>query len=143
MTTQERLDCLMKRLDGWMDHQGAIVILEPADICLLMEQCRFKCEDELRYYVRALDERGLIRNRSNRAHISAQITIDGYCYLPRHHPERLTSTPVGAMAASHLPSSDESTLNVDGAAPGLWITSVGRNRGFVPVSTLIHSPQPA
>ena len=69
-----------------MDHQGATVLLEPDDVRELIELCQFESEAELRFYMRSLDERGLIRNKSSSKYIGGQITIDGYCYLDQIRP---------------------------------------------------------
>ena len=60
MTTQQKLDCLLKHFDTLAESQGDGVALADQDIALLKKQCRFANRDEIGFYIRALGERGLV-----------------------------------------------------------------------------------
>ena len=66
-----------------MPHQGVTLILEPKDISLLMERCRFANCSEIGFYIRSLEKRGLVTSRcsADDKTLGGSITIDGYCYL--------------------------------------------------------------
>ena len=83
MTTQQKLDCLMKHFDSQAERQGDGVILNDQDVTVLMKQCRFADINEIAFYIRALDERGLVKSSctADNTVLGAQITIDGYCFL--------------------------------------------------------------
>ena len=83
MTTQQKLDCLLKHFDASAEHQGAGVVLNGQDIDVLMKQCRFANLNEIAFYIRALDERGLVAGEcaADNTILQASITIDGYSYL--------------------------------------------------------------
>ena len=83
MTTQQKLDCLLKQFDTLADSQGDGVSLSAQDITLLMEQCGFANRDEIGFYIRALDKRGLViaNCAADNTILVAHITIDGYCHL--------------------------------------------------------------
>ena len=83
MTTQQKLDCLLKHLDSKIENQGDGVALTAQDLTLLMEQCGFKNRDEIAFYIRSLDERRLVRAdcAADNTILHACITIDGYCHL--------------------------------------------------------------
>ena len=83
MTTQQKLDCLLKHFDASAEHQGDGVVLNDQDITVLMKQCRFKNLHEIAFYIRALDERGLVAGEcaADNTILQARITIDGYCHL--------------------------------------------------------------
>ena len=59
MTTQQKLDCLLKHFDASAERQGDGVVLNNQDITVLMKQCRFADLHEIAFYIRSLDERGL------------------------------------------------------------------------------------
>ena len=83
MTTQQRLDCLLKHFDASAEHQGDGVVLNAQDISVLMKQCRFANVHEIAFYIRSLDERGLLDAdcAADDTILQARITIDGYCHL--------------------------------------------------------------
>lgn len=83
MTTQQRLDCLLKHFDDLAESQGDSVSLQAQDITLLMEKCGFANRSEIGFYIRSLEQRGLVRSNcaADNAILEAQITIDGYCHL--------------------------------------------------------------
>ena len=83
MTTQQKLDCLLKHFDMLAESQGDGVALVDQDIALLKKQCRFANTSEIAFYIRALDERGLVSAdcAADNTILGAQITIDGYCHL--------------------------------------------------------------
>ena len=83
MTTQQRLDCLLKTFDTLAKHQGDGVALNEHDLRLLMKQCGFSNHHEIAFYIRALDDRGLVKAdcSADNAILQATITIDGYCHL--------------------------------------------------------------
>ena len=83
MTTQQKLDCLLKQFDMLAESQGDGVSLSAQDMALLMEQCGFANRNEIGFYIRALDERGLVIAdcAADNTILQARITIDGYCHL--------------------------------------------------------------
>ena len=83
MTTQQKLDCLLKHFDMLAESQGDGVALVDRDIELLKKQCRFANLSEIGFYIRALAERGLVIAdcTADNTMLGAQITIDGYCHL--------------------------------------------------------------
>ena len=83
MTTQQKLDCLLKHFDMLAESQGDGVALVEQDIVLLKKQCRFANPNEIGFYIRALDERGLVISgcAGDNTILQAHITIDGYCHL--------------------------------------------------------------
>lgn len=83
MTTQQRLDCLLKHFDKLAESQGDWVQLKPKDVTLLSDKCGFSNHNEIAFYVKALEQRGLVLSEiaGDNSIIGAQITIDGYCYL--------------------------------------------------------------
>ena len=83
MTTQQKLDCLLKHFDILAESQGDGVALVDQDIALLKKQCGFANKNEIAFYIQALDERGLVRAdcAADNTILGAQITIDGYCHL--------------------------------------------------------------
>ena len=83
MTTQQRLDCVLKHFDEVAENQGDGVSLSAQDIALLMEQCGFANRHEIAFYVRSLDDRGLVKATcsADDSILEAHITIDGYCHL--------------------------------------------------------------
>ena len=85
MTTQQKLDCLLRHFDAKAKSQGDTVQLTAQDLTLLFEQCGFKNQNEIAFYIRALDERGLVDANcsADNAILQAMITIDGYCHLDK------------------------------------------------------------
>ena len=83
MTTQQRLDCLLKHFDSRAARQGDGVALAAQDITLLMEKCGFKDVHEIAFYIRALDQKGRLASdcSADNTILQASITIDGYCHL--------------------------------------------------------------
>lgn len=83
MTTQQRLDCLLRHFDTRAERQGDGVTLAAQDITLLMERCGFQDLHEIAFYIRALHERGLVNAdcAADNTILQACITIDGYCHL--------------------------------------------------------------
>ena len=83
MTTQQKLDCLLKQFDSLAQHQGDGVRLAAPDIALLMERCGFANNHEIGFYIRSLEERGLVSADCSAGNdiLQARITIDGYCHL--------------------------------------------------------------
>ena len=83
MTTQQRLDCLLQHCDDLAETQGDGISLQAQDITLLMEQCGFANRNEIVFYVRSLDNRGLVNSNcaADNTILEVQITIDGYCHL--------------------------------------------------------------
>ena len=83
MTTQQKLDCLLKHFDMLAESQGDGVALVDQDIALLKKQCRFTNPNEIGFYIRALGERGLVIPdcAADNTILQARITIDGYCHL--------------------------------------------------------------
>ena len=83
MTTEQKLDCLLKRFDTLAQHQGDEVVLNENDVRILMKQCGFANTSEIAFYIRALDERRLVSAdcAADNTILGAQITIDGYCHL--------------------------------------------------------------
>ena len=83
MTTQQRLDCLLKHFDSRAERQGDSVTLTAQDITLLMEKCGFKDLHEIAFYIRALDGKGRLDSdcSADNTILQASITIDGYCHL--------------------------------------------------------------
>ncbi|MCY4354284.1 MAG: hypothetical protein OXC09_05795 [Truepera sp.] len=83
MTTQQKLDCLLRRFDELAESQGDGVTLSAQDIALLMEQCGFANRNEIGFYIRSLEGRGLVVAdcSADNVILQASITIDGYCYL--------------------------------------------------------------
>ena len=83
MTTQQKLDCLLKQLRDETPHQGQEIILKAPTIALLIERCRFANCSEIGFYIRSLAERSLVQSHcsGDDTILGARITIDGYCYL--------------------------------------------------------------
>ncbi len=83
MTTQQKLDCLLKQFDTLAESQGDGVSLRAQDLTLLMEQCGFANRNEIGFYIRALAERRLVIAdcAADNTILQAYITIDGYCHL--------------------------------------------------------------
>ena len=83
MTTQDRLDCLLKHIDRLAPHQGEGVALNDQDIAVLKKQCGFANHHEIAFYIRSLAERGLVvaSLATDNSILQASITIDGYCHL--------------------------------------------------------------
>lgn len=83
MTTQQRLDCLLKKFDTLAQHQGDGVALNQHDVELLMKQCGFANHHEIGFYIRSLDEGGLVVAdcAADNTILQARITIDGYRHL--------------------------------------------------------------
>lgn len=83
MTTQEKLDCLLKQFDALAQHQGDGVVLNDKDVRLLMKQCGFANHHEIAFYIRSLHDRGLLAAdcAGDDTILQASITIDGYCHL--------------------------------------------------------------
>ena len=83
MTTQQKLDCLIKHFDALIESQGGGVTLSAQDMTLLMEQCGFANRDEIAFYIRSLVDKGLLASdgTADNTILEARITIDGYCYL--------------------------------------------------------------
>ena len=50
MTTQQKLDCLLKHFDMLAESQGDGVALVDQDIALLKKQCRFANPNEIGFY---------------------------------------------------------------------------------------------
>ncbi len=82
MTTQERLDCLLKHIDSLAARQGDEVVLNENDESLLIKQCGFADRHEIAFYVEALQERQLVTFKivGNLKQV-IRITINGYCHL--------------------------------------------------------------
>ena len=83
LTTQQKLDCLLKKFDSLAESQGDTVSLSAQDITLITEQCGFKNLHEIAFYIRSLGERGLLVPdcAADNTILQASITIDGYSYL--------------------------------------------------------------
>lgn len=83
MTTQQKLDCLLKQFDTLAQHQGDGVVLNEHDVKLLKKQCGFKNHHEIAFYIRALEDRQLVASScsGDNGILGATITIDGYCHL--------------------------------------------------------------
>ena len=84
MTTQQRLDCLLKHFNELAESQGDGVSLQAQDITLLMEKCGFANRNEIGFYIGALDDKGLVVTEcsgDNTILGVRKITIDGYCHL--------------------------------------------------------------
>ena len=83
MTTQQKLDCLLKHLASQCESQGDGVVLAAQDVTLLMEQCGFANKDEIAFYMRSLDNQGLLVSdcSPDNTILQARIPIDGYCHL--------------------------------------------------------------
>ena len=83
MTTEQRLDCLLKKFDTLAQYQGDGVALNEHDVKLLMKQCGFANLHEIGFYIRSLDKRGLVVAdcSGDNTILGASITIDGYCHL--------------------------------------------------------------
>ena len=93
MTTQQKLDCLLKQFDLLAESQGDNVSLGAGDITLLMEQCGFANRNEIGFYIHALQERDLVKEECaiDNSILQASITIDGYCYLDKLKQQRKKS----------------------------------------------------
>lgn len=96
MTTQQRIDCLLKHFDKFAENQGDMMQLEDKDITLLMDKCGFTSRSEIAFYLRSLDERGLMNSQCSADHtiLSASITIEGYCRLDEIKGDLSGATPV-------------------------------------------------
>lgn len=83
MTTQDKLDCLLKHFDALAESQGDVVALSNKDVKLLNRQRGFANLNEIGFYIRALGKRGLLNPdcAADNTILQARITIDGYCYL--------------------------------------------------------------
>lgn len=83
MTTQQRLDCLLKMFDELSEEQGTGIELEAQDIDLIMKQCGFNSRKEIAFYINSLGLRKLVDSSCtpDGKILAAKITIDGYCYL--------------------------------------------------------------
>lgn len=83
MTTQQKLDCLLKHLDGLIASQGDGAYLSEQDVDTLKAQCQFANRKEIGFYIRSLAERGLVKSEcaGDNTILGARITIDGYCEL--------------------------------------------------------------
>ena len=83
MTTQEKLDRLLKYLNELTAYQGAGVILDPAQAEKAQRVCEFANISELAFYVRSLDRQGLVDSHcaGDDTSVGATITIDGYSHL--------------------------------------------------------------
>ncbi len=71
------------QFDELAESQGDSVSLSAQDVALLMERCGFRNRSEIGFYIRALDERGLVVANCSADNVILQgrITIDGYCHL--------------------------------------------------------------
>lgn len=83
MSTQQKLDCLLKHFDARAEYQGDGVVLNEQDITVLMKQCGFANLHEIGFYIRSLEGRGLVNSQcaADDTILQASITIDGYCHL--------------------------------------------------------------
>ena len=83
MTTQQRLDCLLKHFDRLANNQGDGVALNEQDVAMLIKQCGFVNHHEIAFYIRSLAERRLMVSEcsADNVYLGARITIDGYCHL--------------------------------------------------------------
>ena len=83
MTTQQRLDCLLKHFSDRAERQGDGVSLAAQDITQLMERCGFQDSHEIAFYIRSLEKRGLVSANcsADNTILEACITIDGCCHL--------------------------------------------------------------
>ena len=83
MTTQQRLNCLLKHIDMRAERQGAVVTLTAQDITLLMAQCGFQDQNELAFYMESLNSEGLViaECSADNTLLQAAITIPGYRHL--------------------------------------------------------------
>lgn len=92
MTTQQKLDCLLKQFAALAEYQGDTVVLSEQDITLLMENCGFSNRSEIAFYIRSLDGRAqIISNCSaDNTILQASITIDGYIHLDEIASNRAT-----------------------------------------------------
>ena len=80
MTTQQRLDCLLRHFNERAERQGDGVSLGAQDITLLMEKCGFADQHEIAFYIRSLAGEGLVNANcsADNTILAAQITINGY-----------------------------------------------------------------
>ena len=83
MTTQQRLDCLLKHFNKLAENQGDMMQLDGEDITLLMDKCGFVSRSEIAFYLDSLATLGLMRSSCSADHtlLAASITIEGYCRL--------------------------------------------------------------
>lgn len=83
LTTQQQLDCLIKRFDELIKKRGEAILLNEHDINTLIMQCGFTDKHEIAFYVRSLDSEGLLKSHcnENNEYVGASITINGYRYL--------------------------------------------------------------
>ena len=83
MTTQQRLDCLLKQFDALAQYQGDVAVLNEHDVSLLKKQCGFVNLHEIALYLRSLHEKGLLSAEcsADDTILQAHVTIGGYCYL--------------------------------------------------------------
>ena len=83
MTTQQRLDCLLKRFAHLERHQGDGVMLNENEVSCLKKQCDFANRSEIAFYISSLEDRGLMKSECSTDYtmLGGRITIDGYCHL--------------------------------------------------------------
>ena len=63
--------------------RGDGVVLNDQDIAVLKQQCGFANHHEIAFYIRSLDDKGLLAANcgADDSILQATITIDGYCHL--------------------------------------------------------------
>lgn len=88
VTTQQRLDCLLKQLNamiaGMDRRQGARIMPNVTDMGRLTKECGFLDEEELVFFFEELVERGLMKMKgaaNNPIPVEVGITIEGYRHL--------------------------------------------------------------
>ena len=73
MTTQQKLDCLLKQFDTLAQHQGDGVVLNENDVRILMKQCGFANTNEIAFlYPGAGRKRSRERGLCGRQHHSGR-----------------------------------------------------------------------
>ena len=85
MNAEQRMDCLLKKFDKITESHGDFVTLNTEDVRILMNQCGFSNMKEISFYMKTLDERGLINAdcSADNTLLAAQVTVDGYSYLEK------------------------------------------------------------
>ena len=82
MTIQQKHDALLAFCVRASKDLGAspqsIISLDAEDVQQVLEECGFENEDELRFYVRSLENRGLLVSYVTFSSVGYQITMAGY-----------------------------------------------------------------
>lgn len=80
MTTQQRLDCLLKQINGLTSRQGDRVFLTDEHLDRFKDMCGFKDNSEIAFYVEWMEQEGLLEmeRHPDNDFIGVKLLIPGY-----------------------------------------------------------------